>query len=538
MGEYAYQLNLKSIVENALQRFPDQEIVYRDRVRYTTKDFHGRIKKLAKALSDLGIKEGSKVAVLEWDTHRYLELYYAIPMMGSMLHMVNLNLPPDLIAYIINHAQDDAVIMNDEFLRLIEPVSEKLTSVKNYMIMSDGEQKETKLEHHKYEDLIKSSSDYEFSDIDENKNCALFYTTGTTGMPKGVIFSQRQLCLHAMCVALQLTAFPSPCMLSSQDVLMGLVPYFHVNSWGFPHVSLIVGPKLVMPGRYDPKLILDLIEREKVTFSHMVPSILQMVIAHPEAKDHIEALSRWKVIIGGAALPMGLAKSAEKLGIKVAAGYGLSETCPVLTISSLKNKMADWHHEKQLEYLIKTGLPIPFVKLEIVDENMNPMKHDGKDVGEIVVRAPWLTREYYKDEEKTKELWKGGWLHTGDVASIDEEGYLQITGRTKFIIKSGGEWISPLLLESVLSTHPAVKECAVIGTPSEKWGERPVAVVVPADVNVSEKELRDCFMKAVDEGKILKWWVPDRIFFTSEIPKTSVGKIDTMKLMEEYKDRA
>jgi len=285
-------------------------------------------------------------------------------------------------------------------------------------------------------------------------------------------------------------------------------------------------------------LILELMRKEGVTYTYCVPTILHALVYHPKAEEYRDVFSRLRASIGGAALPRGLALRARELGMKVTSGYGLSETCPVLTISGYKEHMLDWPEDKKLEVRLKTGLPIPLVKLRVVNEKGEDVPKDEKSIGEIVVRAPWCTREYYKDPEKTKELWKDGWLHTGDLAVWDEDGYVKIVGRLKFVIKSGGEWISPLILEDLLSTHPAVSEVAVIPVPHEKWGERPIAVIVPKAEykdKITEDDLRKFMLKLADEGKVAKWWIPDRFIFTDSLPKTGTGKVDVLKLIEQYK---
>jgi fatty-acyl-CoA synthase len=306
---------------------------------------------------------------------------------------------------------------------------------------------------------------------------------------------------------------------------------FHVHAWGFPYVATLLGAKQVYSGRFDTERILQLIEKEKVTFSHCVPTILHTLLNSPSASK-ID-LARWKVLVGGSKLPQGLAKTAMGLGIDVYAAYGMSETCPILTVANLKPHMMEWELERQLDFRIMTGFPIPLVDLKIIDEMGKPLPRDGRSSGEIVVRAPWLTQGYFKDPQRSEELWKEGWLHTGDNASINEEGYVRITDRLKDMIKSGGEWISSLELENLIGQHEAVSEAAVVGVPHEKWGERPVAIVVlkPEYVGkVSGKELRLFLEGFVDEGVITKWSIPDNVNIVDGIPKTSVGKINKREI--------
>jgi fatty-acyl-CoA synthase len=539
MSYYEYPLIIKKLLVQTLYRQPTTEIVYRDISRYSWMKFYERIQRLANALESIGVKRGSKVAVIDFDTHRYLEAYFAVPMMGAILHTVNIRLPPEQILYTVVHAEDDVVLLRDEFLPIVESVASALPTVKAWVIMSDtGAMPSTSLKPvYYYEDLLNSvSSHYDFPDFDENTEATLFYTSGTTGLPKGVHFTHRQLVLHTLSVAAMLSTYPSTVNITSLDVMMPLVPFFHVHSWGLPYVAAMIGNKIVLAGRYDPKIELELIKKEKVTFSHMVPTILHMIVNHPEVENYKEYLKNWKVVIGGAALPRALALKAMQLGIKVLAGYGLSETAPVLTIANPREDMLDWPTEKLIDVITKTGIPIPLVELRVIDSEGKDVPRDGKTVGEIVVRAPWLTKDYYKDPEKTRELWSGGWLHTGDVAVIDEYGYIKIVDRIKDVVKSGGEWISSLTLEDLIALHPAVSEVAVIGAPHPRWGERPVAIIVTRKgMQVTEDELKKYLEGYAESGKIAKWWIPDRFIFVSEIPKTSTGKIDKKVLRDQYK---
>jgi fatty-acyl-CoA synthase len=528
-----YQLILKHILESGVRWAPKQEIVYRDLVRYTYSDMYERVHRLANALENLGVKEGDKVAVLEWDSHRYLECYFAIPMMGAILHTVNIRLSPEDIIYTMNHAEDDVVLVYSDFVPLMESIKDKLT-VKKFILLKDDEF-ETDLTDVEYESMLNDSdAKYDFPDLDENTTATMSYTTGTTGRPKGVFFSHRQLTLHTLVGALNFSGYDDVINFTTRDVYMPLTPMFHVHAWGVPYIATLRGCKQVYPGRYEPQMLFKLVMEEKVTISHCVPTILNMIVnAIPEGMK----LPGWKMVIGGSQLPKGLAKRAGEKGIITVSGYGLSETCPLLTTAGLKPEVADADDETKFDIRVKAGHPVPLVYLRIVDEDMNDVPRDGKSVGEIVARAPWLTKAYYRDEEKTKELWKGGWLHTGDIGLFDEYGYLEIRDRLKDVIKSGGEWISSLALEDLISLYPGVLEVAVVGVPDEQWGERPIAIVVPEKgKEISEDDIKDHLMKFVNEGKITKWSVPDRIVFQDSLPKTSVGKIDKKVLREQFKD--
>ena len=535
---YDYQLTIGQLLETPKFYAPNQEIVYRDKVRYTYRDLFERINRLAGALTSLGIKQGDTVCVFDFDSHRYLESFFAIPMIGAVIHTMNWRLSPEQIIYTMNHAEDDLVIFHKEFLPILEQVREKLTTLKKIVLIAeDGEMPDTKLTiDGEYEELLSQASpDFDFPDLDEHTKASTFYTTGTTGLPKGVYFSHRQLVLHTLGLISIGKCYESPTAFSVRDVYMPLTPMFHVHAWGVPYAATMLGIKQVYPGKYEPAMLLKLLLEEKVTFSHCVPTILQMLVGSPVAKQ--VDLSHWKVIIGGARLPKGLAKAANEVGITVQAAYGMSETCPLVSISNFKPHMFDWDKDKQLDILVKTGLPAPLVKVEIIDPNGKPLPHDGKTTGEIVLRAPWLTPGYFKDTEKSKELWRDGWMHTGDVAYIDEEGYIQITDRIKDVIKTGGEWVSSLDLENLMSLHEAVVEAAAIGIPDEKWGERPMMLVTLKPEfkdKVTEDDLKAYMKKCAEDGKIPKYGVPDKYVITDQIPKTSVGKIDKKELRKIY----
>jgi fatty-acyl-CoA synthase len=379
------------------------------------------------------------------------------------------------------------------------------------------------------------SGDYAFPDLDENTKATTFYTTGTTGKPKGVHFSHRQLVLHTLAVAVACGAYHTIGRFRSNDVYMPLTPMFHVHAWGYPYVATMLGVKQIYPGPYEPQKLLKLIENENVTYSHCVPTILQMLLNCPAAQE--VDLSNWKVVIGGARLPKGLARAAIELGIEIHAGYGMSETGPVMSTATPNEDMLDWEEDELLDVIIKTGKPIPLAEFEVFDAQGKALPHDGESCGEVVMRSPWLTQSYFKEPEKTKELWRSGWLHSGDVGYIDEEGYLQITDRIKDVIKSGGEWISSLDLENLMSQHEAVLESAAIGVPDEKWGERPLMVVTLKPEykdKISAEDFMQFMKKFAEEGKLPKYGVPDRYEFVEQIPKTSVGKLNKKELRKHY----
>ncbi len=535
---FYFPLLIKNILQSPLNYNPEQEIVYRDKMRYNYRTLAERVARLANLLRELGVEEGDVVAVMDWDSHRYLECFFAIPMIGAVLHTINIRLSPEQLIYTINHAEDKVILVNSDFVPLLASVKDQFKTVEKLVLLTDeGEQSQGGLEFAgEYEALMANSpAEYDFPDFDEDTMATTFYTTGTTGLPKGVYYSHRQLVLHTYGLVTAVCAYNSPVNVNTGDVYMPLTPMFHVHAWGMPYMFTMLGNKQVYPGKYEPAILLKLILEEKVTFSHCVPTIIHMLVTNPIIKDL--DLSNWKVVIGGAALPQGLCKAALENNINIISAYGMSETCPLLTAAILKPHMLDWDIEKQVPIRCKTGMPVPNVLLRVVDSDGNSMPHDGESTGEVVVRAPWLTQGYLKDPEKSEELWKDGWMHTGDVGYIDEEGYLQITDRIKDVIKTGGEWLSSLELEDILSQHEAVSEAAVIGVPDEKWGERPIAVVVLHEEfrgKVTEQDIKDFYQRFVEKGIIPKYGVPNRVEFVDTIPKTSVGKISKKDLRNMY----
>ena len=535
---YSYPLLIKHLLHTPLATAPDQEIVYRDQARYTYREFATRISRLASALTQLGAAQGDTVAVMDWDSHRYLECFFAVPMMGAVLQTVNVRLNPEQILYTLNHAAPSVLLVNAEFLAVVESLKDRIETVKKYILITDAPfagPSSISFEG-EYETLLACASpDFDFPDFDENARATTFYTTGTTGLPKGVYFSHRQLVLHTLAELTALALAPSQGRVHRQDVYMPITPMFHVHAWGFPYAATLAGLKQVYPGRYAPDVLLKLIRTEGVTFSHCVPTILHMILGHPDANT--TDLSRWKVIIGGSALPTGLAEAALKRGIDVFAAYGMSETCPILTLSHVTPAMLRDNADTGVEMRVKTGRPIPLVDLRIVDHEMNEAPHDGKSSGEIVVRAPWLTQGYFKNPEASQALWAGGYLHTNDIAVIDPNGYVQITDRLKDVIKTGGEWISSLEVEDIISQHPAVSEVAVIGVKDEKWGERPKAIVVrepQADPVATEASIKSHVSTFAERGVISKYAVPQTVLFVDQLERTSVGKIDKKLLRKLY----
>ena len=506
-----YPLLIKQILTKSSVISFSQEIVSNPNVRLNYHDFTGRLGRLANSLTAMGISEKMRVGVMDWDTHRYLEYFFAVPMMGAALHTINVRLSPKQVLYTINHAKPDLIIVHQDFMPLIEEIKSDFECETVIIPIGYGE---------KYEEWIsRSSTSFNFPEFDENRTATLFYTTGTTGDPKGVSYSHRQLVLHTLGLLAGFGVFSGNSGLHRDDVYMPLTPLFHVHGWGFPYAATMLGLRQVYPNRYDPETILRLIDSEAVTFSHCVPTVLSMLLDHPHSKK--VNLSRWKVIIGGSALSKSLQRRASELGIRLHAAYGMSETCPFLTVADLSSTDPDTQSQ--------TGFSAPLVDLRVVTPDMHDVPNDGVTTGEIVVRAPWLTKGYMGNLKGSNDLWSNGYLHTGDVGFIRENGSLQVTDRLKDVIKTGGEWISSLTLENIASSCSGVEEVAAIGIPNEKWGERVVLVVKLLNNAVPDlirQDLLRKFREHVELGEISKWAIPDNIFYVEQLPKTSVGKLD------------
>lgn len=534
-----YQLLIKHLLDKVQDWRPDEKIYYRDRYSYTYKDMYKRVNKLANLLNRFGVKKGDMVAIMDWDSHRYLEHYFAVPMMGSILHTINIRLSPEQMLYTINHAEDKILIVHKDFEAFISQMKANFETVERIIFISDGEEYSPDYESFgEYEDLInKENESFDFPDFDENTIATTFYTTGTTGDPKGVYFTHRQLVLHTISSMASLSGMPDPVGFNQKDVYMPLTPMFHVHAWGIPYVATVMGVKQVYPGRYD-EMIVKLLVQHKVTFSHCVPTVLQMVVGD-QVSSGVD-LSNWKVVIGGSALSRGLAKKAMEKGVKIMSGYGLSETAPILSLANFKPGMEDLSQEEQLDIVTRTGFPIPLVQLKVINNEGKELERGSNHIGEIVVRSPWLTSGYFKHEEKSKELWEDGWLHTGDIAYRDEDGYFKITDRLKDVIKTGGEWVSSLEIENMISQCDSIAQVAVIAVADDKWGERPIAFVVrngKTDDDFVAEACKKALMTFVDAGKIEKWAIPDHFIFLDDIPKTSVGKINKKLLRQMFREK-
>lgn len=531
-GAYQYPLLIKRLLMSGTRYEKTREIVYRDKLRYTYPTLIERVARLANVLTAAGVKAGDTVAVMDWDSHRYLECMFAIPMIGAVIHTINVRLSPEQILYTMNHAEDRFVLVNSEFLGLYQAIAGQLTTVDKTLLITDGDTKTAELPNlvGEYETLLAAASPkYDFEDFDENSVATTFYTTGTTGNPKGVYFTHRQLVLHSIGVAMIMGSVDSVRLLGTNDVYMPITPMFHVHAWGLPYVATMLGLKQVYPGRYDPEYLVELWRKEKVTFSHCVPTILQMVL-NAKAAQGVD-FGGWKIVIGGSALNRSLYEAAKARGIQLTAAYGMSETGPLVSCAHLNEELMAGSEDERTSYRIKAGVPGPLVEAAIMDMDGNFLPADGESQGELVLRAPWLTEGYYNEPQKGAELWAGGWMHTGDVATLDAFGVIDIRDRIKDVIKTGGEWISSLALEDLVSRHPAVREVAVVGIADPQWGERPFALLVVHEGHViGARELKEHLKPFVEQGHLSKWAIPSQIAVVTEIPKTSVGKLDKKRI--------
>jgi len=533
---YSYPLLIRQLWHSPMACNPDEEIVSGTQRRFSYHELQARVGRLASGLTSIGVRPGDTIAVMDWDNHRYLECFFAVPMIAAVLHTINVRLSPEQILYTINHAEDDVILLHVDFVPIIEQIRDRIETSPRFIFLTDAPDAAIpEFCSAEYEALLQGSdADFEFQDFDENTVATTFYTTGTTGDPKAVFYTHRQLVLHTLALVGGLASADSSSRVHRGDVYMPITPMFHVHAWGFPYAATLLGIKQVYPGRYEPARLLELIETERVSFSHCVPTILQMLLTAPEV-DEVD-LSGWKVVVGGSALPKGLAQAATQRGINLFTGYGMSETGPVLTMSD----MAGTHSvdpDADVADRCKTGKPMPMVDLRVVDAEMRDIPRGGSISGEVVVRAPWLTPGYAGNPEGSEQLWQGGYLHTGDVGYLDDGGSLMITDRMKDVIKSGGEWLSSLELEDIVSACASVAEVAAFGISDERWGERPMLAVVGSPGAAHEvviDEACGAIQAGIDAGQFPKWALPERIEVLDELPRTSVGKLDKKRLRALY----
>ena len=526
-----YQLTLQHNFERAITLFSKKEIVTKvgpSMHRYTYADWGRRVQKLANALKKLGVGRGDRVGTLAWNNYRHYECYFALTCSGAVLHTLNLRLPPEQLAYIINHAEDKVIFVDNSLVPLLDKLKDHLKTVKQYVIMGDAPQHSLP-NALSYEDLIAGESDsFDWPALKENEAAAMCYTSGTTGNPKGALYSHRALFLHSIGESMA-----SSVAISERDVILAVVPMFHVQAWGLPFSAALNGSTLVLPGPHlQPADLLGLIQSEKVTLAGGVPTLWLGMLALLE-KEKYDLSSLRTMLVGGSAAPRSMMETYEKkYGVPITHAWGMTEMSPLGTIANLKSHMLDWPEEKRFDVRVKQGVPSACVEIRAVDEAGKVLPWDGQTMGELEVRGPWIISSYYKLEGST-DRFHDGWFRTGDVVTIDPEGYINITDRTKDLVKSGGEWISSIDLENALMAHPKILEAAVIALPHPKWQERPLALVVEKPDfkgKVTKDELYDSI-----RNKFNKMWLPDDIVFIDVVPKTSVGKFDKKVLREQFK---
>jgi fatty-acyl-CoA synthase len=527
-------LLISTLLTHAERHHGEQQIVSRrvegDLHRYTFCELAARSRRMANALIALGVPSGSRVATLAWNGYRHMELYYAVSGSGSVLHTLNPRLHPDQVVWIADHAEDQLLFFDLTFLPLIEAIASRVKTIKAFVAMTDRVHMPAASKVPNllcYEELIADASpDFAWPSFDENTASSLCYTSGTTGNPKGALYSHRSTLLHTYAAAL-----PDSLNCGARDVILPVVPMFHVNAWGLPYIACMVGAKLVFPGPFlDGKSLHELFESERVTVSAGVPTVWQGLLAHVEANNLSFSTMR-RTVIGGAACPPAMMRAfQERYDVQVLHAWGMTEMSPVGTVCTLKPTHLALNAEQRLAVQAKQGRVVFGVDMKIVGEDGRELPRDGKASGELMVRGPWIIQSYFKGEGGDPLI--DGWFPTGDVATIDADGTMQITDRSKDVIKSGGEWIGSIDLENIAMAHPAVAMAACIGVKHPKWDERPLLVVVSkpgADVT------RDALL-AFYEGKIAKWWTPDDVVFVDTIPLGATGKMQKNKLREQLAD--
>ena len=527
-------LLISKLIEYADIYHGDTEIVSQtvegDIHRYSYRECHRRSKKLANALTRLGVGLGDRIATLAWNGYRHFEAYYAVSGIGAILHTINPRLFTEQITYIANHAEDKVLLLDLTFVEMVEKLAPELASIETYVVLTDGDHMpDTSLpDALSYEELIAGEpGEFDWPKLDENTASSLCYTSGTTGDPKGVLYSHRSTLLHsyAGCTT-DVLGF------SARDVVLPVVPMFHANAWGIPYAAPLAGSKLVFPApQLDGESVHRLIEAESVTMTAGVPTVWLMLLDYM-AKNGKTFSTLDRVVCGGSAMPRAMIETFEETyNVRAFHAWGMTEMSPLGTVGSLKVKHATLPSQERIDVKTKQGRGVFGVEMKIVDDDGNELPRDGEAFGNLMVRGPWITNGYFKGEGG-ETLDKDGWFHTGDVATLDSEGFMHITDRSKDVIKSGGEWISSIDLENIAVGHPDVKEACVIGVRHPKWDERPLLLVVPDDDKTVDK---DAMIKFLTD-KIVKWWLPDDVVMVDELPHTATGKLLKARLREEYKD--
>ncbi|HEY3057521.1 MAG TPA: long-chain fatty acid--CoA ligase [Chloroflexota bacterium] len=527
-----FPLTLQHIFERGTRLFPDREIVtggLQGEHRYTYRDFAERVHRVANALQGLGLQPGERVATFGWNHHRHLELYFAVPMLGSVLHTLNIRLFHDQLTYIVNHAADRFIVVDRTLLPVIQKLAPTFTSVEKIIVIDDGGDVDTG-DALDYEALVAGGATHcDFPRLDENEAAMMCYTSGTTGNPKGVAYSHRALTLHSFGVC-----HADTIALSERDTVMAMVPMFHANAWGLPYAAVFVGARQVFPGNaMQPDRVLAMIEQEHVTLAAGVPTIWMGSLPLLQA-GKFDISSTTRIVVGGSAAPKSLIAAYDKLGLNILHAWGMTELTPIGTISRLRAELLSEPASTQLDFRARQGMPAPGIEIRVLDGEGKDVPWDGQTLGELVVRGPWVTASYYNDERSSASFTADGWFRTGDVVTMQPNGYIEIADRTKDLIKSGGEWISSVALENALMAHPKVLEAAVIAIPDERWSERPLACVVARPDfrgSLTESELNEHLAR-----DFAKWSLPERYLFLEELPKTSVGKFDKKAMRQQYAD--
>jgi len=526
-------LLVSSLIVHADKYHGDTELVSRTVEgpihRYTYRDAHQRSRQLAQALGRLGVKQGDRIGTLAWNGFRHFELYFGVSGMGAVIHTINPRLFPEQIAYIIDHAEDRYVFFDLTFTPLVEKLAAQAKAVTGWIAMTDRAHMPSAAIPNLlcYEELVAAESGgYEWPVLDERTAAGLCYSSGTTGHPKGVLYAHRSTVIHAYGASL-----PDVFACSAREVILPVVPMFHVNAWSIPYLAPLNGTKLVFPGAaLDGKSLYELFEAEKVTITAGVPTVWMGLLAYMR-QNNLEFSTLRRAVVGGSAAPPAMIREfAERFGVQCQHAWGMTEMSPLGTLCTLKEKQLALPAEQQFELLCKQGRVIYGVDMKIVDGEGNSLPHDGKAFGDLMVRGPWITAGYFKDAGPSPL--RDGWFPTGDVATIDADGFMQITDRSKDVIKSGGEWISSIDLENIAVAHPAIAEAAVIGVRHPKWDERPIVVAVKKQgAEVSREELLKFY-----DGKIAKWMIPDDVVFVGELPHTATGKLSKLTLRQQFKD--
>jgi fatty-acyl-CoA synthase len=528
-----YQLTIPTILRRAENMFGEKDIITclpdKSIHRYTYADFAARAKKLGVALHDLGVRQGDRVATLCWNHYQHLEAYFAVPSIGAVIHPLNLRLSPDDISYIINHAEDKIIIVDQVLLPLFEKFKSAISS--SLIIVIPQLAEPIPKEYLNYEDILAEGDASRFEPFEGDEYTAAFmcYTSGTTGKPKGILYSHRSVMLHAMAFLLSCSGLG----ITEQDVVLPVVPMFHASAWVLPYNCTFVGATQVFPGPYlDAESLLSLFESEKVTLTGGVPTVMLSILNKLDMDPDKFKLCLRAILVGGSAVPRFLVKSFdERYGIKVLHAWGMTEMSPLGSTSVITSKLEKGTKEEQYDHTVKQGLPVPLVEVRGRNE-VGFINWDGETMGELEVRGPWICSSYYRESDNQDKFTTDGWLKTGDIVTIDAKGFIEIKDRSKDIIKSGGEWISSVALENSLMGHPSVQEAAVIAVPDEKWIERPYAyIVLKEGKTASPDELREFL-----EAKFAKFWIPDEYAIIAAIPKTSVGKFMKSALRTKYEE--